>query len=123
MVKERNDVTIPPAVETFELRCGPLELLRIGCDVRVERNEERVAVPERVRRIPIESRRRAIGWNEIANYCEIISKPFAPQRRIERSGAGDVVIPWCEEIRNAAIGRDSIDQIDKAPIPLACVPA
>ena len=80
MMKERNHVTIPAAVETFELRAGPLELLGICSDVRVERNEERVAVPERVRRIVIESPRRAIGRNKIANHGEIIAKSLAPQR-------------------------------------------
>ena len=33
------------------------------------------------------------------------------------------MVTRCKEIRNAPVGRDSIDQIDKTPIPLARIAA
>src|SRR5262249_40091962 len=51
VVEEHRDMDVTTAVEPPELRFHPRELRRIVGNVRVDRNEERIAVAERVRRI------------------------------------------------------------------------
>ena len=57
MVKERENVGVPRPVEMIELVGHPRELNRVARDVRVERDEERVAVAERVGRLAAEPSR------------------------------------------------------------------
>ena len=57
VMEEHRDVHVPPAIESLELRLDPCELDRVVGDVGVERDEERVAVAERVRRIAVQPSR------------------------------------------------------------------
>jgi hypothetical protein len=64
MVKERDHVTVAVAIEMLELIGHPRELHVIGRDVGIERDQERVAEPDRVRRIGAQSPRRAFGRDQ-----------------------------------------------------------
>ena len=65
VMKERHHVAIARAVEVLELIGGPGELNGIGRDVRVEREEERIAVTKRVRRVAGEPPRRPFRRNQL----------------------------------------------------------
>src|SRR5829696_4748731 len=55
MMADNHDVYVAPPIETFELLSNPVELRGVVSDDRIEEQHERVAVPDGIRRIPLEA--------------------------------------------------------------------
>ena len=123
MVEERDEVDVPTAIQPFELAPGPLELRRIFRDVRIEREHERVAVPEGEHRIPVQPANRARWRNQSGHGSQIVRQTLLTFGRFEVGRAGHVMIAGREEVRHTAFGRQSIDQADEAVVPLRGVAA
>ena len=118
MVKEGDDIRVPLSVQPHELCAPPLELHRIGGDVRVEGQNESVAVAERIRGIPGEPASRAVRRNEIGHGAQVVGQSLLASRIVELGRAGDVVVPGGEKVRQTAIGCEPIDEADEAHVPL-----
>ena len=71
---DNDDVRKATSVELLELRLHPEELYGVVGDGRVERQHECVAVAEAIRRIAVQSTRRALRWNQARVGREIIAK-------------------------------------------------
>ena len=99
VMKERDDVMIARAIEMLELIGHPRELDRVGRDVRVERDEERVAVAERVCRIAAQAARRSLGRDQLRHRRQRVVQPERALRIAGRH-ARDVVVADGEEIRD-----------------------
>src|SRR5689334_6638185 len=106
-MEECDDVLVAASIESLELGSHPRELRRVFGDVRVEPQHERIAVPERERRISGEPSWRAVWWNQLRHRVEVVPQSDLPARCVELCGRRDVVIPRREEIGNPPVSRES----------------
>jgi hypothetical protein len=122
MMEKRNDVAVACAIETLELIGHPGELQRVTGDVRIERDEEAVPVPEGVRRISTQPPRRTFFGHELRERGQRVVQAHHPVGIAERH-AGHVVIAGREEKRHAAGTRQAFDDRREADVPLRAVGA
>src|SRR5262249_5558170 len=118
MMEEDRDVGVAPSVEGRDLRPHPRKLRPVVGNFRVISDEKRVAVAERVRWVPGEATRRALGWNELRVRCEIISQPAHPPRVGEVDRVADVVIADSEKIGDVTLAHQPVDERRVADVEL-----
>src|SRR5215831_3050361 len=114
MVEEERDVRVSMTVEPFELVLHPVELDGVARNVGVERDEEPTSEAEPVRRIAGETARRALGRNEPNVRGEVVAEASDAFRVRQIGGRADVVVADRQEIRNAPVLRQAVDQRDVA---------
>ena len=94
MVKYRNNIHVPLAVQALELTFHPLILGWIIGNIGIESHNKSVAVPERIGRIAPQPAMRAVGRNELGHRGEIIPQPLLSSRIIQFLSHRDVMVAW-----------------------------
>src|SRR6185503_8023178 len=112
-MKERDHVPVSPTLEALELLLRPLDLDRIVRDVRVERDEETVAVAKRIRRISLQTPRRSLRRNQLRHRGERILQSL----RSSTFAASNLVIADREEIRDVCRTCQPFDDRVEADVP------
>ena len=105
-----DDVRVTAAVESFELPFDPLVLLLVLRNIRIEANDESVAITERIGCRTGQAPRRPFLRNERRNRIEIVFEAFG--RRCS------FMISRHQKVRHSTLGRQAIDERHETYIPL-----
>src|SRR5205823_4523761 len=120
MMEYDEDVPIATAIESLEQTGYPSQLLLVGRNVRIQQDEERVAVPERKRRVAVEAVRRTVRRDEFFHRAQRIAQPVLALR-IADGPQGQVVIARRKEKRKTPLECKPLDDGHVADVPHGAV--